>query len=168
MDNGQKVPKKRTSGPEWLAVFILIVLTTVMVLIILFVLKPKIFEGQEPAPIPGQVPTSVICPTSPGPSNLSAVKEDFSKPSFQASWDPVLTTTTPGKEILGYNVYVNQNAGVTLANSTPAGFTVIPTLKVIKSSSGALSFGKEYFFRVQTVDECGPGDLSTEEISIAI
>lgn len=158
--------KARTSVPELVGIIVLAILATVMTLIIIFVIRPKLFSG-ETAVVPG-IPTTVTCPTSDPPVNLTSVVNDVSVASFQASWDPVLIPNTTGKTILGYNVYVNSTPGVTLANSGNATFTATTTVKILKYKSGSLAFGQTYYWRVQTVDECGPGDLSTEEQIIAI
>ena len=155
-------PKARTTVPELVGVIILAIITIVIVLIIIFVIRPKLFSGDASSGVPG-IPTVVTCPTSPAPINLQSVINDVSKPSFQASWDAVLTPTTPGKAILGYNVYVNDAPGVTVSNSGSPTFSAIPNVKIIKFRAGSLAFGKTYYWRVQTVDECGPGSISTEE-----
>lgn len=160
MQSDDKPPTKKTTAPsEWIFVLILIILTVIISLVIIYVLKPKIFASQPVPVIPGQLPTEVTCQTLPGPSNLSASVQDFSTPSFKASWNPVLN-----QDVLGYNVYSKDSPGITISNSTLQGFSVTTTLKCKKN----LTFDKTYYFRVQTVSKCGPGELSTEEIMITI
>ena len=163
------VPPKKTTAPlELVFLAIIVVGVVIMVLVIILVLKPKLFSGQVAAPVPGGIPASNTCPTSPGPTNLTATVQDVSVASFEAKWDPILTATTPNVQILGYNIYVSTTPGITLQNTTSSGFTVPPQMKVLKSSSGALVFGQKYYFKVQTVDQCGAGDLSSQETSITI
>jgi len=163
-----KPPKKPTTPPEWIGVITLVILTIVVFLILWFVVKPKLFSSSSNVNVPNGLPTSTTCATSPAPTNLSATVGDFANPTFDAKWDPVLTATTPGNTVLGYNIYVSTIAGITLDNTKSAGFTASPTIRVKKSSTGPLVFGTTYHFKVQTVDTCGLGVLSTEEFTISI
>lgn len=164
--SNSKPIKPRTSVPEVIGVIVLAILTIVIVLIIIFVIRPKLFSGETNA-VPG-IPTTVTCPTSQAPINLSSVVNDVSKPSFQASWNAVLTPTTAGKAILGYNVYVTDTPGITIATGGNPTFTPTTTVKITKFKGGSLEFDQTYYWRVQTVDECGPGDLSSEEKTVSI
>lgn len=164
MDDNKPPP---TSPPEWVAFVVIIVLLVSAFLFLYFYIKPQLFSGSVYQP-PSAPSGAVVCPTSPPPTGLTAAKVDFAKPSFDASWNPVLTTTTAGQTITGYNVYVNTAPGITKENTTKAGYTPIPQVRVLHALGASLVFGTKYFFRVATVDTCGEGDLSSEEFGIQI
>lgn len=158
--------KNNTSAVEWGGVIITIIAISVIIYIIFYLLRPRLFSGSGVVS-DGRPSNAVVCPTSPAPINLQAVVNDVSKASFDASWDSVLTTTSPNQIILGYNVYISKISGITKQNTTMAGFTPVSRVRATVSSAGALEFDTIYYFRVATVDSCGEGELSTEEIAIS-
>jgi hypothetical protein len=163
--NSDKPPP--TSPPEWIAFVVIIVLLVLAFLFIYFYIKPQLFQAS--AYVPPSAPSStVICPTSPAPTGLTAMEVDFAVPSFDASWNAVLTPTTTGATILGYNIYVSTSPGITTTNTTKTGFTPIPQVRVEHCNGEDLVYGTTYYYRVDTVDTCGEGTLSTEEASITI
>lgn len=163
----RKKPTVITTGPEWIGILVVIVLTVVAILVIYLYLKPKLFRssGYQTATPPN---FKVTCPTSQPPVGLTAIIGDHATPSFDASWTPVLVPTTSGSVILGYNVYVSTSPNVTKDNTGMAGYTPIPQVRVKTTSNGAIAYGKTYYFRVSTVDTCGEGALSGQEFSITV
>jgi hypothetical protein len=160
-----KKPVIITTGAEWAGIATVIILAVVAIVLIYFLLKPRIRTGstyEGPA-----LPTlTVSCPTSVAPVNLTAFVGDVSRPSFDASWDPVLIPTTAGSIILGYNVYVSDAPNITKSDANFAGFAPVPQVRVIKTHSIKLKFNTTYYFKVSTLDTCGEGPLSTEEFEI--
>jgi hypothetical protein len=160
-------PQIVTTRPELIVMAIIVIAAIVTMVLIYLVLKPKLFSGSK---FKGAEPPSqtVTCPTSPAPTGLTAKVVDKSKASFDASWNPVLTATTAGAVIVGYNVYVSTKPGITALNTSVAGFAPSPLIRVTTTGSGNLQFGVTYYYRVATVDTCGPGALSAEEFSIPV
>tara|TARA_R110001632_G_scaffold200941_1_gene323649 strand:+ start:1784 stop:2272 length:489 start_codon:yes stop_codon:yes gene_type:complete len=158
--------RNKTSLVEWIGLILFVVVCVIVVYIIFWRLEPELFSGSDFV-IDGRPTNIVTCPTSLAPVNLSAIVNDVSKPSFDASWDPVLTTVTPNQTILGYNVYVSTTTGITKTNTGIAGFTPTPGVRVTSTSNGSLDFSTIYYFRVSTVDSCGNGILSSEEFAIS-
>lgn len=156
-----------TSPPEWIALVVIVVLLVLAFLFIYFYIKPQLFKSTSYIP-PSAPSGQVICPTSVAPSGLTATEVDFATPSFDASWNAVLTPTTTGATILGYNIYVSTTPGITKTNTAKTGFTPIPQIRVEHAQGASLSYGTMYYYRVSTVDTCGEGDLSTEEASIMV
>jgi len=164
MDDNKPPP---TSPPEWIAFFVIIVLLVVAFLLIYFYIKPQLFSGSVYVP-PSAPSGTVSCPTSLPPTGLTASQVDFSKVSFDASWNPVLVPTTTSAVILGYNVYVNTSPGITTTNTSKTGFTPIPQVRVLNAVGTPLVYGTKYYYRVATVDTCGEGTLSSEEFGITV
>ncbi len=160
-------PKKTTAPAEWVVIVVIIILVVAVILFIYFVLRPQLFSGSdfEGAKRPD---ATVVCPTTDPPTGLTAAVLDFAVPSFNASWDPVFTTTTIGQSVIGYNMYISTSPNITVGNTTLAGFTPVPQVKATKTGTGSLQFDETYFYRVATVDTCGPGALSAEEFEITI
>jgi hypothetical protein len=163
----KRAPKVVTSGGEWAGIAVVIILTALAIFYIIYYLKPKLFSGTKyvgPSP-----PSSTItCPTSLPPTGLTASIVDNARASFDASWNAVLATQTSGETVLGYNVFINTTPNISISNTKVAGFTPVPFVRALTTGSGKLAFSTTYYFRVQTVDSCGPGALSSEEFMIAI
>lgn len=159
--------ENKTPIYEWIGIILFIVVLAIIVYYLFYNLKPQLFSGTE-FEVDGRPSNAVICPASPAPVNLTASVVDFSRPSFDASWDPVLTVTTTNDKILGYNVYVGEATGVTKTNTKIAGFTPSSQVRVTVTGNGSLEFGRIYYFKVATVSECGEGLLSDEEFAISI
>lgn len=168
-EDGRKVIKKPpiiiTTGAEWVGIAVVILLAIAVIVVIYLVLRPRI-RGGSTYESPKPPSFSVSCPTSPGPTNLTAFIGDVSKPSFDASWNPVLVPTTLGAIVVGYNIFVSTTPGITVSNTRLAGFTPIPQVRVTNDANGKLKFNTTYYFKVSTVDTCGQGILSTEEFEI--
>jgi hypothetical protein len=161
----KKPPVIVTTGTEWIGLAVVIIAAIVVIIVIYVWLKPRIRGGSTYKP--AQPPSfSVTCPTSPAPTGLTAFIGDVAKPSFDASWNPVLVPTTSGAVVVGYNVYISKTPGITTANTGLAGFTPVPQVRAINDANGKLKFNTTYYFRVATVDTCGQGALSTEEFQI--
>jgi len=160
-------PVTVTTVPEWIGIAVVIVFAIVAFVIIYYILRPRLFSGSqyEGAQPPSQ---GVSCPTSLPPIGLTAEVKDFSQASFDASWIPVLNTVTTGAQIIGYNVYVNTEPNITKQNTPLAGFTPVASVRITSSGFGPLEFGTRYYYRVATVDTCGPGVISPQEFSIQI
>ena len=158
--------RNQTPLVEWIGLILFVVVCVIAVYVIFWRLEPELFSGSD-FNVDGRPTNVVTCPTSLAPVNLSAVVNDVSKASFDASWDPVLTTVSPNQTILGYNVYVSTTTGITKANTGIAGFTPTPGVRVTQTSNGSLDFGTIYYFRVSTVCTCGEGILSSEEVAIS-
>jgi len=154
-----------TSGGEWVGVLVVIILAITAIIVIYVVLRPRLRRSSSYEPV--QPPNlAVNCPTSKAPINLAYTIEDVSKPSFDASWSPVFIPNTTGALILGYNVYVSKTPGITNKNTKLAGFTPIPQSRIIAFEEGKLKFNTTYYYRVATVDTCGEGALSSEELIV--
>lgn len=155
-----------TSGTEWIGIAAIVILVIVVTLLIFFWLKPQLFSGSKYVP-PGPPSTKVICPTSQAPTGLSLQVNDVSKPTFDASWNPVSSAFTTGQTILGYYVYVSASPGITTSNTTGV-YVPITTVRVTTAGGTKLQFGNTYYVRVATMDTCGLGDVGSEEVSITI
>ena len=156
-----------TPVSEWIGIAIVITAAIVVVILIYYLLKPRLFSGTDykGAQPPDQ---GVTCPTSPAPTGLTGTVVDHSRPSFDASGGAVLTPTTGGASRIGYNVSVSETPGLSSSHTVLAGFAPSPQIRITPTGNASLQYGKIYYYRVATVDTCGPGALSTEEFSIAI
>ena len=164
--DAQVKQKPKTEGTELIGIAVLIIAIVIVTLVLFFFLKPKLFSGSKYVPH-GTPSTNIVCPTSSAPSGLIADVNDVSKPSFDASWNPVLIAFSAGQTVIGYHIYVSTTPGITKANTTSA-YTPITQVKVENAGGSKLEFGKTYYFRVATLDTCGLGDISSEEATITI
>lgn len=157
-NNGKKIAEGKTTRGEWLVILLIIVITAILIVLVYTLLVPNLFQGSgtvAPGPPGRGAPT---CPTSLPPENLTGIQNDFTAPTMDVTWDPVTQTTTEGANILGYNIYISENAGITESNKLLKSFTQVP----FKRLTG-LKTDTQYFFKVSTVDSCGNGAISTEE-----
>jgi hypothetical protein len=166
MSEKEQKPKVKTEGGEWIGIAVIIILAVIAALLLFFWLKPQLFSGSKYEP-PGPPSTKVVCPTSAAPTGLAAAINDVSKPTFDASWIPITSAFTTGQTILGYHIYVSESPNITVTNTTSA-YTPTPQVRVTKAGGSKLVYGKTYYFRVATLDTCGLGEISTEEVSITI
>lgn len=164
--DGSEEKKSPDSRVQTIGIVVLIVLTVIVTLLLFFWLKPQLFSGSKYTP-PGPPSTKVVCPTSPPPSGLVAQVNDVSKPTFDASWNPVLIAFSAGQTVLGYHIFVSTTPGITAANTTSS-YTPTPVVRVTTAAGAKLTYGTTYYFRVATLDTCGLGDISSEEVSITI
>lgn len=157
-DNGVKVAKNKTTGGEWIVIGIIVLIVIIAIVVVYLVYVPQLFQGSSvvaPTP-PNQNPT--ICPTSSPPVNFTAVQNDLTEPTMDVAWDAVLITNTPGEMVLGYNIYLSNNPGITDVNKQLKTFSQVPQKRL-----RGLDEATTYYFKVSTVDTCGTGELSTEE-----
>lgn len=161
-----KPVKPKTKPSEWVVLAIIFVIVIIVTLIIFLVLKPQLFQSTSP-PNSDPITNPKGCPTSPPPSNIIASQVLLTRASIDLNWTPVLTTTTPGEQILGYNIYINKSPAVTKTNSGTGIFTPVALKRLYKDGFGSnLLVGITYYINISTVDSCGNGELvSTNEIS---
>jgi hypothetical protein len=162
----QEQQKPKTEKTELIGIAVLVIIVLIITLLFFLVLRPKLFSGSTYKP-PGPASTNVICPTSSAPIGLVGEVNDISEPNFEASWNPVLIAFSTGQTVIGYHIFVSTSPGITKEN-TSSSYTPIPQVRVENAAGAKLEFGKTYYFRVATLDTCGLGDVSTEEISITI
>lgn len=159
-DPNAKPPKPKTLAGEWIAIAIIIVVVIILILILFLVIKPNLYKSSS-APVNNPLLHPLGCPTSPPPTNIAANQFLFTRANMALTWTAVLTTTTPGQTILGYNIYIGTSPGVT--SNIGGIYTPVALKTVYVDSSGAsLVGGKTYYINVATVDTCGSGLLGTE------
>ena len=152
------VLKGKTTGGEWIGILVVFIVIALLIVVVYIFYVPDLFQGStvEPPQPPGQ--GAAVCPTSDAPTNLAGIQTDFSQGTADLTWDPVLTTNTQNEVVLGYNVYLSTNPGITEQNKVLRDFTPVPATKLT-----GLQEGTEYYFKIATVDSCGTGALSTDE-----
>jgi hypothetical protein len=157
-------PKPKTLPGEWVIIVLIVIFIVICIIVIYLVIVPNLFKSTSP-PVNNPLLNPKGCPPSVAPVNLTATQVLFSRANIIVQWDAVLTTTTPDNTILGYNIYLSATPGITKSN-TPGVYTPVVTKTMFKTSAGAnLVGGVTYYYRVATVDTCGTGEISTEEIS---
>lgn len=160
-----KVKKKNTAA-DWIFILItIIIITVVLVIIFLFVVK---LLRQSSGPAAPGIPTGSGCPPSPAPTGLTAVQAPTTLPAIDLTWNPVLTPTTAGQTILGYNIYFGNTAPLTKSNSTKISFCVPPEQRIRSVSTGAVQKGVLYHFAVATFDTCGESTGLSNTASITL
>jgi hypothetical protein len=158
--------KKKNTGADWIFITVAVIIITVLLLII-FLYVAKLLHHGTGTTTPG-LPVSLGCPTSPAPTSLVATEAPTTLPAVDLAWDPVLTATTAGQTILGYNIYFGSVSPLSLANSTKLAFVVPPEQQVDTVSGVAVKKGVLYHFAVSTVDTCGESTSLSNTVSITL
>jgi hypothetical protein len=157
-------PKQKNTIVDWVVIVIIVIAVVILIIILFVVIKPELFKPTSP-PVYNPLTNPLGCPTSPPPTNVTASQTPNVKPNISLTWNAVLTPTTPGQTILGYNIYLGLSPGIAPSN-TGATYTPVALKTMFVTSNGApITANTTYYIRVATVDTCGSGALSSPEVS---
>jgi hypothetical protein len=150
---------------EIIVLIVIIVIVVLLFLFIAFYAIPNLRKSDSTQTF-GPPRGGTGCPPADVPTNVTSVPGNAIN-SIRISWDPVLQANTSGSTILGYNLYVSNNDGITTENRGQGSFTIPPLLTIDSWSGGDFDLGQTFFARVTTVDTCGESGMS-EEITFTI
>lgn len=156
--------KQQTVPAEWFVIGAIVIVSIILIIIIFAVLRPRLFSSTSPENTDPLLNPKGCITTLP-PVGLMAGQVLTSRPNIDVSWDARTVTATPGEQILGYNIYISTNPNVTKSSASPI-YTPVIFKRIFKTGGGvAIVEDTTYYYRVSTVDTCGEGELSSEEVS---